>query len=106
MRLSSCRLVGLLCDSFEGPPVLGEHCLLTAVLLPTSDNTIGVPGIDFHQPRFPPTALTADQRRARPAKEVRYEIPGLAAIDQSTFDQFYGLGSRMDAIGRRLLLLP
>ena len=90
----------------ERTPVPVKRGLLPRVLLPALDNTVRILGIDFHEPRLTPAALTRDQGTSGTPKQVRGDIPRLAAVDQSPFDELDRLHGRVETVRRRFLLFP
>src|SRR5713226_537296 len=82
------------------------HNFFARVLLPAADDHVRVLRIKLHEARLSTVALTGDEGRSRASEEVRNDIAGLAAVQQSAFYQFDRLHSRMQPVRRRLLFLP
>src|ERR1019366_6590116 len=105
--IDSCRNPRTLFrDDGERSAVTFERGLVARVLLPAPHDTVGVLGIDFHEPGFPPASFASDQSRARSPEEIGHDIAGLAAVDESVLDKFDRFGGRVNPVCRGLFLFP
>src|SRR4051812_34868164 len=102
---SRCFLPALHFQFGEGAPVL-EMGRLSCELLPPANDHVAVLGIEFHQASVPAILFTRDHGRSGAAEQIENEVARLAAVRQGALDELDGLHCRVEAIRRRLLLLP
>jgi len=93
-------------DLIEGTPVTVQESLFSRVFLESSDDAIGVFRVDLYQARLAIATLTRDQRAAGTAEQIRHNVAGFAAVQQSTLNQLDRLRRGMNPVGRGLFLLP
>jgi len=85
------------------PEVMSDGC---EGFLVAPANNIRIAPVQFHQPGRAAATLACDERGTRSSKQVHDHIARLAAIQQRALDQFHRLHGGMQAIRRRLVLLP
>src|SRR5258707_2170615 len=75
-------------DLSEVSTIAVERCLPAGVVLVAPHNAVSVFRIDLHDPGLTTTAFTADQGATGASKQVDDSVTYLAAVQQSTLDQF------------------